>query len=148
MTQVSRRLINKKTHDRIYKLFISGLIGCNSFTLTSSVIEDLLTPTEQVMLAKRFSIAYMLLEGYDYRTISSILRVSSATINAVATTLHIGGSGLRSIVMSIKKDEKMKEFVDEFSDALQDMIASARGQNWSASKKMLWQARKDRQKAF
>ena len=148
MPQVSRRFLNKKTQDKIVNLFVSCWVKCSDKDITNSFIDDLLTPTESIMLAKRFSIAYMLLEEYDYRTISRILKVSTATIGLVALMLREKGNGLRYVIGKIKKDEEFEKVLDGIKDAAEDFITSQRGQNWSVSKKSLWLSRKDRQKPF
>ena len=148
MPQVSRRFMNKKTQDRIVSLFISCWVKCSNKDITNSFIDDLLTPTESIMLAKRFSIAYLLLEGYDYRTISRILKVSTTTIGLVSLMLREKGNGLRYVISKIRKDEEFAKLLDGIKDAAEDFITSQRGQNWSVSKKSLWLSRKDRQKPF
>ena len=53
MPQVSKRLVQKKTQEKIQKLFLFALTKCTSASLTQELVEDLLTPTEQVMLSKK-----------------------------------------------------------------------------------------------
>ena len=148
MPQVSRRLINQKTQDKIFNLFISSILKCKSKDLAIELVEDLFTPTEKVMLSKRLSIAYMLLHGYDYRSIAKVLKVSTTTVANVSTWLKIKGKGLRKIMDSIKKDEKIRVVLTDVIDTVQDLIASAPGQNWSTSKRMLWESRRQRQQPF
>lgn len=148
MPQVSKRLIQKKTQEKIQKLFFFALTKCTSASLTQELVEDLLTPTEQVMLSKRFAIAYMLEANYDYRTIAQILKVSSTTIGMVALSLKHRGKGLRQILAQIKKDESLGEFFSSIKDAIQDIIASTPGQDWSKSKNILHQSRRERKKTF
>lgn len=148
MPQVSKRLVNPKTQEKIFSLFISGIIKCNNREITLSLVEDLLTQTERIMLAKRFSIAYMLLAGYDYRSISHILKVSTTTIGLVASWLKVRGNGFRKIIEKIKKDESLREILNEIQDLIEELIASTPGQNWSNSKRILWESRRERQKPF
>lgn len=148
MPQVSRRFLNQKVQERIFNLFFSGIVKCNSREEAISLMDDLLTPTEKIMLAKRFSIAYMLLNKYDYDSIGHILKVSRATIGYVALWLKEKGSGLRNIINKIKRDESTKKIFDEIQDAFEDFLANTRGQNWSESKKWLWQRRRDKMKPF
>ncbi len=148
MPQVSRRFLNQKTQERILKLFLSSLVICDSQDSAASLVEDLLTPTERVMLSKRFSIAYLLLEGYDYDSIGQILKVSRTTIGMVSLWLKEKGEGLRKVISKIKRKESMKKVLEEIEDAFEDLLLSAPGQNWSMSKSLLWQRRRERQKPF
>lgn len=148
MTQVSRRLINKKTEGRIFSLFISSIVASNSREIAVALVEDLLTPTEKVMLSKRFSVAFMLLEGYDYRTIENTLKVSKSTIGIVSTWLKTKGGGFRKVIEKIKKEEALKGIWEDLKEGIEELLASSRGVNWSRSKSMLWQTKKNRQKPF
>lgn len=148
MVQVSRRLVSKKVEERILSLFISSIVLCNSQDTAFSLIDDLLTPTEKIMLAKRFSIAFMLLEGYDYDTISRMLKVSYATIGSISMWLKIKGEGFRKIVGEIKRSESLKRIWEEIQEGIADVIASSPGQSWRNSKKLLWQFKQSHQKPF
>lgn len=148
MPQVSRRYLNQKTQEKIFSLFISSIIMCNSKDMAVSLVEDLLTPTERIMLSKRFSIAYMLLEGYDYGSIIQVLKVSRTTIGHVSLWLKEKGEGLRQVIHKIKKNESTKETLQEIQDVFEELLPNVRGQNWSESKKWLWQRRRERVKPF
>ena len=148
MPQVSKRLLVPKTQERIFDLFITSIVMCNSKELAHSLATDLFTYTERIMLSKRFSIAFMLSEGYDYTTIIQTLKVSGSTVSEISAWLKEKGTGFRTIIKSIKKREVFKKVLDEVKDAAEDFIASVPGQNWSDSKSILWKNRKQRQKAF
>ena len=81
MTQITKKFVPLKAQERIVELFISAIIKCNSRDITLSLMEDLLTNNEKTMLSKRFSVAFLLLEDYDFRSISKILKVSTATVD-------------------------------------------------------------------
>lgn len=148
MPQVSKRFLNQKTQDKIFNLFTSSFVMCNSKGLAVSLIEDLFTPTERIMLSKRFSIAYMLLKGYDYDSISQMLKVSRTTIGSVSLWLKEKGHGLRRIIVKIRRNESMRKVLEEIQDAFEELIASSPGQSWSRSKRELWLRRQSRAKPF
>jgi len=148
MAQVSRRYLDEKTKQRIFSLFVSAIVSCNSKESAALFIEDLFTPTEKIMLSKRLSIAFMLLNNYDYRTISDTLKVSLATIGNVSLWLKNKGMGLKNTISKIKKREEMRKIWEEIADAVEEIMASAPGRNWSQSKKQLYKNRLKRQKAF
>lgn len=93
--------------------FISNL--WNTVTLIDnreeavSFLEELLTPTEVRMLAKRIQIAKMLLEGYKYQDIIPHVRVTSTTISGVNNQLQFGDGGYIKIIERLIKMEQRKE---------------------------------------
>lgn len=148
MSQVSKRLINKKTQEKIFELFILSLVLSDNKKDALLLIQDLFTPVERLMLSKRFSIAYMLLKGYDYDSISEVLKVSRTTIGKVSYWLKEKGSGFRNIINKIKHKEAFKSILNEIQDAFEDILSSSKGQNWSRAKKQLWTHRLERQQPF
>ena len=112
------------------------------------LIQDLFTPVERLMFSKRFSIAYMLLKGYDYDSISEVLKVSRTTIGKVSYWLKEKGNGFRIIFSKIKNKEKVNSSLNEFKDAIESILSSSKGQNWSRAKKQLWLHRQERKQAF
>ena len=80
MTQVSRLPLPKKLEEQMYTLFRRVLSELHSEGDITDFLDDLLTPTEKVMLAKRLAIAFLLEKGYDQRAIHTILKVSTTTV--------------------------------------------------------------------
>lgn len=148
MAQVSRKYLSGETQRRIVSLFLSSVALSSSEKETASFIDGLLTPTEKIMLAKRFSIAFMLLNGYDYQTICDTLKVTTGTVGDVSLMLKIRGNGIRKIVSKIKRNETMRKIWGEIKDGIDELFASAPGKNWSQSKKELWRRRREREKSF
>jgi len=138
MSQVSRRIVNKKAQDKIFELFILSLVLSDSKETTTLFIRDLFSPTERIMLSKRISIAYMLIQGYDYDSISEVLKVSRTTIGKVSLWLKEKGDGFRQIIDKIKRKEKVKHILNEIEDSFLDILSTSKGQNWSRAKKQLW----------
>lgn len=148
MTQVSKIYVNKKISDKIFFLFLSSIVLCSSNEEAEAFIKDLFTPTEKIMLSKRFSIAYMLIKGYDYDSIKDVLKVSSATISNVSLWLKKEGNGIRKIIDKIKTKESTKNILVEIQNTIEEMFASAPGKNWSQSKKEAWVKRQKRKEAY
>jgi|SRR3990172_2445063 len=148
MPQVSRRFLHPKTQERIFSLFISSIILSNSKEKALSLVEDLLTPTEKIMLAKRFSIAYMLIQGYQYSTITQTLKVSKSTVGQMGLWLKHRGNGIRHIISSIKRNESLKNLLTELGDSVVEIVATAPGQDWRQVKRQIWMNKKSREKPF
>lgn len=148
MGQVSRRKLPLKLKERIFNLFLSGLSLCSSAEKVALLVDDLLTPTEKIMLAKRFCIAFMLINNYDYRTIKDTLKVSLTTVGAVSFWLKEKGNGYRAIIKNIKAKEQTNKIWEEIVDGIEDYLSLVPGKNWSESRKLLWQHRREREKPF
>ncbi len=71
-----------------------------------SFFGEILTPTEIRMLSKRFSVAKMLDEAYDYQTIRAYLNVTDGTISDVNNRLKYGDGGLEPILERLFEIEK------------------------------------------
>lgn len=130
MTQVSRRYLPPKVSGQIFDMFLSILSSLPSPSVTSSFIEDLLSPTEQIMLGKRLSIAYMLKKGYAQRDICDILKVSLATVSKVSLTLKKGNSGYDAVIERMLKVQKISDFFLKLDEKL-DHLLPPKGANWS-----------------
>ena len=110
MSQVSKYPISDKVYNRIIEIFLTALINIKSKNEAYKFIEDFLTPTEKIVLAKRFSIALLLKKEYTCEEIMKILKVSQATISSVNAYLRYAGEGLHQTLDKIIKDEKMDDF--------------------------------------
>ena len=148
MSQVSRRFVSKKTEERILNLFVSAVVLVQTPKSAVSLIDDLLTPTEKVRLSKRFSIAFMLLEGYDYDQIQVALKVSSATVGRVALWLKTKGAGIREIRGKIKTNESLKEVWEDIKDSFIELFATSYGTNWKVGRQILRERQQKRRKSF
>lgn len=84
----------------------------------AEAIADLLTPREIEILAKRLQIAEYLIEGKDYNSIRSELKVGYSTIARVNTWLALSGKGYERLLTRRKKLPKPKtdeELYDPYS---------------------------------
>ena len=118
MAQVSKYPIPEKIYQRILEIFLKTLIGLKNKKDAEQFINDLLTPTEKVMLVKRLAIAFLLEREYDYRTISKILRVSLPTIASVNSARKYGGKGYQKIMTKLLREEKVQDFFLQVAEAL------------------------------
>lgn len=70
-----------------FKIFVKRFSGLGDKRKVEDFFGYFLTPTEQITLAKRLAIAFLLIKKCDYRMITKILRVSSSTIGSVWVVL-------------------------------------------------------------
>ncbi len=122
MTQVSRIPLKKEIENRVYEVLMESIAAAKSHDTVNRLLDDLLSPTERLMIAKRLSIAFLLFIKYDQRTISKWLKVSSTTVSKVSLSMQVGRGGYRSIIESILRSEELKGFIQKIELALSDII--------------------------
>lgn len=118
MTQVSRYPISKEVYERCWEIFVKSLVGVKNSDDATLLINDLLTPTERIMMIKRLAIAVLLIQGYEYREIIKLLRVSFGTIALVRLSLDHGSGGYKKAIDKILRDEKLKEILNKTAQVL------------------------------
>ena len=122
MPQVSKYPLNKTTETRLYQLFWETVSNLKDASKAKEFFTDLLTPTEKIMLSKRLAIAVMLIKGYDYSFIKSLLRVSPTTIGSVSLWLKYSGSGYRKVVERLARKEKFEDVLEGIESAAEIFI--------------------------
>src|SRR3990167_2485025 len=113
MSQVSKRVLKPEIEERLFKNFWELFANSKNPKDIQLFLEDYLSPTEKVMLAKRMAIALLFSKGYDHRSISSLLKVSTSTVNNIARTLRIKGNGYKIVIQKYLQKESTKEFFQE-----------------------------------
>lgn len=121
MPQVSKYPLTKTTEQRLYKLFWETIANFKDSYKAEQFFNDLLTPTEKIMLSKRLAIAIMLLKEYDYSAIRSVLKVSPGTIGSVSLWLKHSGTGYRKALEKLARREKLEDIL-ETVDATLELI--------------------------
>lgn len=147
MTQVSRIPLGKDIQNRIFSIFLTSFQKARSSSEIKEFIDDLLSPTEQIMLAKRISIAFLLSKGYNQRTISQILKVSSTTVNKISLRFKYGGNGYHQVIREIINQEKIGEFIQKIDDFISDLVPP-KGRDWSQWRKDRFTDKLSRQKPY
>ncbi len=119
MSQVSKHFMNPKIAAKVYEVFINSIKNSKSRTDVVTFLDDLLSPSEKTMLAKRVAIAYMLLEDmYTYREISKTLKISFGTIAKVHSTFALKGDGFRTIIKNMVTSKQIRNILSEFLDLI------------------------------
>lgn len=150
MSQVSKYPISKDVAERIFDIFIKTLIKIKDNASAQKLTDDLFTPTEKIMIAKRLSISFLLLKGYQYNDIKQLLRVSSPTIAAVGRSLRYGSGGYGIILESINKEEHLEKFFLEMGEKILSIPARIPkgGSSWRYLREEVKKIRQDKQKQF
>lgn len=140
MAQVSRRFVRPPVQEKMRRLLIECVRACQNEEQAADFLNGLLTDTEKIMLAKRISIALMILKQCSYSEIGDTLKVSAQTIWSVHRWLDRGGSLYRALLEElVSRDErKAQEYRDALQDAQHPWILPPRGVNWSEARKEKW----------
>ena len=108
MSQISKLKLNKKVQEDILKNLFISISKINKDELSKVFLEDLLTRTEKIVLAKRLAIALLLESGRSYSEIKDIVKVSASTISTVNNSLN-NGKGYREIIKKLHSLESKQE---------------------------------------
>ncbi|MCX6704964.1 MAG: Trp family transcriptional regulator, partial [Candidatus Woesebacteria bacterium] len=104
--------------ERIFDLFGESILSIKNRKELNGFLEDFLSPTERIMLAKRFAITVLLSKGRDYRSISTLLRVTPSTIAKMNLLMKYSGTGLIPVVERILKRDTTKIIWEEIKSLL------------------------------
>lgn len=118
MTKVSKRFLDEKLWKKIFELFTRAIADFKKPLEVENFLEDLLSPTEKIMLTKRLAIAILLVKGYTYDEIDEKLKVSRSTIMGVSFWLKNGKSGYAKAVEKIIKNQNKEALVDKIDEIL------------------------------
>jgi len=110
MSQVSKYPLEKELYKEIFDTFLQTIASLKTKDEVSEFFEEFLTPTEKIMFAKRLAAGLLIAEGYDYREISNLLKISSATISTFSS-FYKYGKGYKKVISKIKMDKEISEFL-------------------------------------
>jgi len=116
MTRTSKQKIEKTTWRSIHNQFNKTLLNLKSNNAGQKFLNDLLTESETVMLSKRLSIIFLILEKVPQRKIAEALKVSTSTIRRISYALDHGG--FATIQTFFREKKQCQEFWKEISVAI------------------------------
>lgn len=147
MSQVSKNKLNSKIYERIFTLFPQFIYRMTSKGKQIELVDAFFTHTEKTIFAKRIAIAFMLVKGYDYRQISSKIKVSTGTIANIADALKVHGDIVVKELESIAKEDSFVEFLNSIGYQI-STILPPKGGNWSTWRGKLEKERRDSENPF
>lgn len=109
MAQISKRYLSLAVQNKISETLLEAISGVKGRKDTALFVNDLLTPTERVVLAKRLAIAVFLLKGWGYESIQDFLKVSSVTVGKVSLVVK-QNQGYRKVVDKMLMTEAGRQF--------------------------------------
>lgn len=118
MTHVSQKEVSEKWLRKIEELSVSLLAAPKSLRVRKTLVNELLTDTERIMLGKRIALIAMLNAGFSSYAIMKRLCISFSTFTRFAKMLD--GGGYEHVLAEIKKLQEQEVFwenIEKFSRA-------------------------------
>lgn len=109
MPKVSRIKLDSQRQKIVIDRLWSSVTLIENKEETIKFLKDLLTPIEQIMIAKRLTAALMLRQGYNYQQIAAYLKTTPGTIASVNRSLNFGNNGYFTILQRVYKVELEKQ---------------------------------------
>lgn len=114
--RTSRKNLNPSLKRQILTTFIQAIADLKSPEEAKLFVSDFFTDKEVEVLSKRLAVGYWLKKGRSYVNIKENLKVSSATIASIQSTMSLKG-----FQMAIKKIEA-EEWANKWSEKIQGFI--------------------------
>src|SRR3989338_5451042 len=103
MPHISSKKLKKEYLNKLYSEFGNALEKSGKKSWTKFFLNDFLTRTEKIMLAKRFAVIYLLSKDVPASYISEALCMSPATISRMSIKYDSGRYS--SLLKTIKNDD-------------------------------------------
>ena len=117
MTRISKKFIKEEIILKLYRLFFEVFSRSNDQQSFLSLIDDILSPTEKIMIAKRLGMIYLLIKGVDFRTIAETLKVSAATVLFYSVVYKEKKAQTTKLIEQMLKKENVLNFLEDlFAD--------------------------------
>lgn len=104
MPHVSSKEINPQLLNKLLRKFLTILEKANKKSSLPLLVEEIFTPTEKIMLAKRLAIILLLDGGTPQDKITTTLNVSPSTVARMSLGIEIGKY---ENILKISKKEKL-----------------------------------------
>ncbi|HTE49114.1 MAG TPA: Trp family transcriptional regulator [Candidatus Paceibacterota bacterium] len=104
MPHISSKKLEKEHQKKLFDEFSAALEKSAKKSWVKIFLNDFLTPTEKIMLAKRFAVIYFLSKDIPSSYISEALGMSPATISRMSVKYEIGKYS--SLLKAIEKENK------------------------------------------
>ncbi len=137
MSKVSRFKLDEDIESAIFKQFWSSIAKINDVSKASEFFSDLLTETEELMLAKRLAAAILLVRGKKATEIKNSIHLTYTTIGSVASWVKNAKPKTKEVLLAFSKEKDWEEIIDTI-DALLDKLPPRYGTNWSEAGKAKW----------
>ena len=113
MVNISKRLVDEKELFKIYQLFFEVINQADNKEEFFQLIQDILSPSEQIMIAKRIGVIYLLIKNVNKLAITKYLKVSMATVDKYCLLYYKKKTKLILTIESFLENEKIGHFFED-----------------------------------
>lgn len=143
MAQISKYKISKDVLARLQLLFFEVIARRNSKDKFMTILNDLLSPTENVMLSKRIGIVYLLEKNVSIHRICKVLHLSTSTVAHYILKFRDKNSLTNQIVKDIVQREAIRGSI---KDVLTDLLIQPGIKIGHSRLKYKWEKERERRK--
>lgn len=122
MPHVSQRRLKQETFQSMRKSFTNLMAVPRNPRLTQLLLNDVLTATERVMIAKRLAAIVMLCRGYSAYKIHMVLKLSPSTVARLEAQLENGAFPYLESLFRGSRSKKLHKEAENFWDSLFKII--------------------------
>lgn len=117
MVHLSKKLVNKNKLVKLYRILFEITNVADDEDEYIELIKDIISPSEQIMIAKRIAIIYLLIKGLEQVVIAEYLGVSRSTVAKFCLLFYEKESKLIKVIKSLLGKEKITHFLEDlFAD--------------------------------
>lgn len=127
MPKVSQNPLSSEMRQEITGALIRTLAKIDDDNLLRRFLDDLLTPTEKLMLAKRLMVAVLLQRGYSYGAVCQALKMSKTTVHLIQRDLVKSGDGYRKVFDRFFKESKGQRILNAIERFLNAVTLPVKG---------------------
>ncbi len=113
MVNVSSAKLKKESMNKVFLLFYEIAAKGKNRQEFIQLMSEILSPTEQIMLAKRIVIFYLLVKGVTQTDIKDALKVSNATVSRYALMLHHTQTSLQKDIERLLIKESIQNILED-----------------------------------
>jgi len=118
----------------MYSIFFEVLAGKQSKKDFFEMVDEIISPTEKIMIAKRIIIMYLLIKQIDHRTICQTLKVSTSTVAKFSLLLTKSTHTKNKLTLMVQKADIKLLFEELFASIFSP---GSIGSNWKGA----WQSK-------
>ncbi len=118
--QRSKDQLNKNIQDQVRKILFQVLADAKSDVDVELILQSLMSEAEILSLAKRLAIGVFLDKGQSYEHIHDTLKVSTATVASVASSMN--KKGMQMALARVKAEEWADVWSIRISHALEKIM--------------------------
>jgi len=129
MTQISRHTLQPEMANLIYTEFCQFISTINIGGNIQEFWSDFLTPTEKIMLSKRFMIMVLLMRGHSALHIKNTLFVSNSAVMSVSSWLKNASPTTKKALNMLNASKNWEKLFDQIETIL-DKLPPGKYRDW------------------